>query len=317
MPVNGCETIAYPTIGIILLGGVSDPEKRYPLHCSAGIAYTSPESTIFAKTRLYFSEKSEGVVNGSAVSPDTPRSPIKMLQRYRERYAPEGKPLSFESENYGILSGSSDAGAAAMATAVKRMYSIDDEAALENDFRSISESVGRSLHGGLTATTVTGKEPKTERLLPREAFNGYTIIACQFGKARYPSDSIHSNAVRSDRYGERISSTERKCEILRSLSSKGDVEGIFDLAQEDTKEYHSLNESVGVKVITEEMKALIIEIERASEQVWCRYIVTGGSNVFVAVRSQDSEFIEKIADASKVPNNRLVLAPEARVVAEF
>ncbi|EQD71309.1 hypothetical protein B1B_04531, partial [mine drainage metagenome] len=44
--VNGCETLAFPTIGIVLLGGVSDSIKRYPLHNSAGIAYTSEKHDI-------------------------------------------------------------------------------------------------------------------------------------------------------------------------------------------------------------------------------------------------------------------------------
>ncbi len=56
MDTKYVEARAYPTIGIILLGGVSDEINRLPLHTTAGIAYTGLNNEIYVKTDLYISK---------------------------------------------------------------------------------------------------------------------------------------------------------------------------------------------------------------------------------------------------------------------
>ena len=86
---------------------------------------------------------------------------------------------------------------------------------LENDFRSISESVGRSLLGGLTVTELVDGIPLTTRLLGPEDFDNYVIVAFMFSADRNPSDTIHRNVVKSPNYAQRINSTAKKCLILK------------------------------------------------------------------------------------------------------
>lgn len=54
---------------------------------------------------------------------------------------------------------------------------------MEDDLRMISESVGRSLFGGLTITD-PDKGLRTERLLDARDFSQYRIIACRFSEKR-------------------------------------------------------------------------------------------------------------------------------------
>lgn len=315
--INGCETLAFPTIGIVLLGGVSDSSKRYPLHNSAGIAYTSEEHDIYTRTRLFYANEPSVTINGNRVDPVDPRAPFHLLSRYSSKSAEVKRNLSVYSQNNGIISGSSDAGAAALAKAAQEMFCISDIQSLENDFRSISESVGRSLHGGLTVTEIVDGVPITRRLLGPEDFSNFVIIAFMFSTTRNPSDTIHSNIVKSPNYGKRISSTAKKCMNLKELAAKKDVKGIFELAMNDTDEYHSLLESVGVHVINDEMCDLIKKLKKQSGNFWRAYIVTGGTNVFVATERQNASKLQEMADSLNIPNKKLVVAGAARVYIDF
>lgn len=297
------EAEAFPTIGVILLGGVSDKMKRIPMHVSAGFAYTGVQERIGVRTRVYVHHgKPSGSLNGERVGySETGRSPFVILNHYRERIMENlgldkgsGLSISFESQNFGVLSGSSDAGAAAMGKCVEDLAGgIDDPVGFENELRAISESVGRSLHGGLTVTWADGRESRTERLLGPEAFRDFHVIGCRFNVQRKPSDRIHENIVGSPDYSRRIESTAAKGKKMVSLAEEGDIRGIFDLAHDDTNEYHSLIESVGVKVITPEMRSLMDKVDEIRKRDWLSYIVTGGSNVFViAEKNRASEYVE-------------------------
>lgn len=316
-PLYGCETLAFPTIGIVLLGGVADSSKRFPLHNSAGIAYTSVEHDIYTRTRLFYSEEPFVLVNGNLVDPDDPRTPIHILSHYATGNLKRGKHLSVYSQNSGIISGSSDAGAAALAKATQEIFHISDMRSLENDFRSISESIGRSLHGGLTVTEIIEGIPVTTRLLRPDDFSDYVIVAFMFSSVRNPSDAIHKSIVKSPDYSQRIGSTSKKCAMLRKLATRRDIKGIFELAMNDTDEYHSLLESVGVKVISSEMSALIKRLKEESGEFWRAYIVTGGTNVFVATEKQNASKLKEMANSLNIPSRKLVVAGAARVFIDF
>ncbi|MGC8516147.1 MAG: mevalonate-3-kinase [Thermoplasmata archaeon] len=315
--INGCETLAFPTIGIVLLGGVSDSSKRYPLHNSAGIAYTSEEHDIYTRTRLFYAKEPSVTVNGNRVDPDDPRTPFHILSRYNGDAAQSKGNLSVCSQNKGIISGSSDAGAAALAKATQEMFCISDIRSLENDFRSISESVGRSLHGGLTVTEIVDGVPVTTRLLGPEDFSNFVIVAFMFSTSRNPSDTIHNNIVKSPDYGKRINSTAKKCMSLKELAAKKDIKGIFELAMNDTDEYHSLLESVGVSVINSEMRTLIERLKHQRGDFWRAYIVTGGTNVFVATERKNASKLQEMAHSLNIPSRKLVVAGAARVYIDF
>ncbi len=302
--IHFTESRAYPTIGVILLGGISDKIKRIPRHTSAGFSYTGLGKDIWVDTRVMVNRGNPfGDLNGEEVQySETGRSPFVILNHYREKIFHNlgirgNAALSFTSRNVGILSGSSDAGAAAMGSCISDMAGgIDDMVAFENELRSISESVGRSIHGGLTVTWADGKTARTERLLGPEAFKDYVIIGCSFNVQRKPSDRIHENVVNSPEYPRRIEKTARKARELVRLSEERDIKGIFDLSHQDTSEYHELNESVGVKVITHEMRKLMDMVDADRKETWMSYIVTGGSNVFIITEKKN---LKEIADRYK------------------
>ena len=291
------ESRAYPTIGVILLGGISDKIKRMPMHTSAGFAYAGLEEEISVSTRVFVNRSRPfGFLNGEEVKYSaTGRSPFVILNHYKDRIIKNldlGKEkdlsISFRSQNFGVLSGSSDAGAAALGSSVQDMSGgIEDLISFENELRAISESVGRSLHGGLTVTWADGKYCRTERLLGPEAFREYAIIGCRFNVTRNPSDRIHENVIHNKDYPKRIENTASKGKELVKMAEDRDIKGIFDLAHKDTGEYHKLIESAGVNVITPEMRKLMNLVDEMRKADWLSYIVTGGSNVFVVTEKGD------------------------------
>ncbi len=299
--IHYSDSRAYPTIGVILLGGISDKTKRIPMHTSAGFAYTGFEKDIWVDTRVMVNRGNPfGDLNGEEVKySDTGRSPFVILNHYKEQIfnhlgVKEDAAVSFRSTNTGILSGSSDAGAAAMGSCIEEMAGgIEDTEKFENELRSISESVGRSLKGGLTVTWADGKSARTERLLGPDAFKDYVVIGCSFHVQRKPSDRIHENAVTSPNYPKRIESTARKAEELVRLAEDKDIKGIFDLSHADTGEYHRLNESVGVRIITPEMRKLMDMVDKDRKETWMSYIVTGGSNVFVITEKKNMKDVSE------------------------
>ena len=111
----------------------------------------------------------------------------RLRNKYRKKY------IYFDSRNENILSGSSDAGAAALGKCIEYLLPEEDKFGLENNIRRISESVGRSIYGGLTITTVSEGKTITQSILDASDFHNYRILAFTFFHERRPSDDIHFN----------------------------------------------------------------------------------------------------------------------------
>ncbi|MCL4453353.1 MAG: mevalonate-3-kinase [Candidatus Thermoplasmatota archaeon] len=294
------EVKAYPTIGILLLGGVSDSVKRIPRHTTAGIAYTGLNDEIYVKTDLYLSNERSGIINGRKIPEDSSRSPFIVIDKYKNdilKRHPEYSEVSFISENKNVLSGSSDAGAAAIGECIESIFEYNINIFnFENDLQKISESAGRSLYGGFTINHANGKESLTDEILGPEDFQDFVIVGCKFSDERKPSDVIHENIINHEKYQERVKNSEIRAKELEKLADSGDIKGIFEAGERDTLEYHSMLREVGVNIITEEMQNFINKISELKQEFWNSYIVTGGTNVFVAVEKGDKE---KVREAAK------------------
>ncbi|MCL4349745.1 mevalonate-3-kinase [Ferroplasma acidiphilum] len=314
------EVKAYPTIGILLLGGVSDNKKRLPRHTTAGIAYTGLDDDIYVKTDLYLSNQKSGIINGKEVSPDSPRSPFVVIDKYRHEVLmrhPEYSEVSFVSENKNVISGSSDAGAAAIGECIQSIFEYNINIFnFENDLQQISESAGRSMFGGFTINHANGKESLTDEILGPEDFEDFVIVACKFSEDRKPSDTIHSNIINHEKYAERVKNSELRAKELEKMADSGDIKGIFEAGEKDTQEYHSMLREVGVSIITDEMQRLIEKVEELKAEFWNAYIVTGGTNVFVAVERKNMEKMKNAAMEFKCTPVYLKVAGKPDVISK-
>jgi mevalonate-3-kinase len=289
--------IAYPTMGIVLLGGLTDPIKRLPYHNSAGICYSLVDKESIAKTSLIITE-SEGKnsLNGEPIDLKDTRSPFKIIDSYRNEFSRVygSKEIYFNSSNENIISGSSDAGAAALGKCISSALNPIDEGVLETRMRMVSESAGRSYFGGLTVTEGT-IIPKTKQILGAEFFNNIRIVSVIFPHKRKPSDDIHFNQPKSEYYKNRILNANNNVELLKKLALEKDIKSIYELAMKDTDDYHYLNSLVNVNIVTEEMAALMEEIKDKSKSFWVTYIVTGGNSVFIVTEKEKVSKVKEFA----------------------
>ena len=314
------SSTAFPTIGIVLLGGISDQNRRIPMHNSAGIAYSDEKQSIRTVTSLYISDRREGYFNGNMITPDNSyRSPFRIIEKYEHSIFDKlgiekrNRFICFRSENHGILSGSSDSGAAALGKCIHSILGNDlDLEEFENDLRSVSESVGRSFYGGLTVTETDRKKAFTRTVADWSVFKDFTIVGCPFPEPRKPSDTIHENIVKSQLYEERVKTAGKRVRKLEDLIRDGKLEEIFEMAQEDTEDYHSLIESVGVKIINGSMRSFIEDIKAMQKKFWSSYIVTGGTNVFVVCHNSDTGKVMDIAGGNDLRPLKLKISSGAR-----
>ena len=310
------QCVSHPTFGIVLLGGLNNERERLPYHDSAGVCYSLKDRESVARTTLYITdEPKESTLNGEIIDSSDTRSPFKMIEPYREEILKKfnGNYISVVSENENIISGSSDAGAAALGKCIQSALGVIDLENLEQNMRKVSESAGRSFFGGLTVTTGIEK-PVTRQLLPEEAFAEFTVISAVFPHKRKPSDLIHFNQPRSDYYPTRIENANRNVATLKELSNRKDIKAIWELAMRDTDDYHYLNSLVDVEIVTEQMKALMDDIKDRRANKWMSYIVTGGNSVFVITEIKNVEFARSVIEPHTKDMRELKIAGPARLL---
>lgn len=292
---------AHPTMGIVLLGGLSDPVLRLPYHNSAGICYSLADKESVAETSLTITDdEMENTLNGERINTEDTRSPFKFIDLYKNQINKKYKGnIYFNSENRNIISGSSDAGAAALGKCISWILPDINNDELELNMRKVSESAGRSYYGGLTVTEGIHK-PLTRQILDETKFNEYRILSVVFPHKRKPSDDIHFNQPKSDYYKKRILNADQNVITLKELAEKNEIRKIFDLAMRDTDDYHYLNSLVDVKIVTDEMKSLMERVQEIRRKFWVTYIVTGGNSVFLVSDKKNAETVKDIAlDHSK------------------
>jgi Mevalonate pyrophosphate decarboxylase len=309
------QCVSHPTFGIVLLGGLNNEQERLPYHNSAGVCYSLKDSESVARTTLYITdEPRESTLNGEVMDISDTRSPFKMIEPYREAIMEKfgGNHISITSENENIISGSSDAGAAALGKCIQSALSHVDLNVLEQNMRKVSESAGRSFYGGLTITEGTEK-PTTTQILPPDAFKEYTVISAVFPHKRKPSDLIHFNQPGSTYYPTRINNANHNVELLKELSMRRDIRGIWELAMRDTDDYHYLNSLVDVEIVTEEMKSLMEDIKDKRSMKWMSYIVTGGNSVFVITENTNVDFARSVIKSHTNDMRELKIAGPARI----
>ena len=179
--------------------------------------------------------------------------------------------------------------------------------------RKVSESAGRSFYGGLTVTEGIEK-PLTRQILDESKFENYRILSVVFPHKRKPSDDIHFNQPKSEYYKKRIMNADQNVITLKELARKNQIKDIFELAMRDTDDYHYLNSLVDVKIVTEEMKVLMEEVQEIRKKMWVTYIVTGGNSVFLVTEEKDVESIRNVALEHSREIHLLKVTGGARVI---
>ncbi|MEM3030554.1 MAG: hypothetical protein QXH27_02355 [Candidatus Micrarchaeia archaeon] len=289
--------IAYPTIPVLLLCGLKDPARRIPFYSTMGLAVTDFGERVRTETTVERAPKGISfTVNGVPVSGKRGADMLAMARLLCKRARYKGG-LRISSVNHDIVTGSSDSGAAALATALADFLELKmSKEELAEIARLGSESVYRSLYGGLSLTEVRGGRCIAVQLASPEKLWAWRVFAVPFTElgARHSADEIHERAVRHPHFPERVCSRPSFVKRVRAALRRGDLERVMAIAEEDAMNFHYILEWVGVRVIKDPMFAACNLVRRMREERGVRawFTVAGGNMVYVYTLARNARRVE-------------------------
>lgn len=285
--------IAYPTIPILLLGGLKNAEKRIPFYSTIGLAVTDVDEKVRTETTVELSkshQKIELFVNGEKATGKRGNDMKKIADLLRKK-ANKKVGMNIYSTNYDIITGSSDSGAAALSLAVMDALELSiDKDELADIARLGSESVYRSLVGGLSLTKVEGLKCNATQLASPEQLKDFVIYAIPFSGTRHSADEIHNKIVKHPEFSDRVKNMDEKVNQIKKALKENNLIRIMQIAEEDAMNFHYLLEWVGVRVIKDPMYEAtnyVRELREIGYKVY--FTVAGGNMVYVYSTREESE----------------------------
>jgi len=303
--------VAFPGLPIIFAEGFKS--GRVSMHGHISIALTDLHETV--KTETVVSSSSTDIFHVDRKILDSGRgkgmaSIIDLMRRKADRK----NPLKILSRNHGILSGSSDSGAAALVLSLNNFFRTDFSL---NDLHSIarhgSETAYRSLYGGLSEYYFSHHIPHARCLLHAEELRDIVIYAIPFNYPRYNADVLHMNVVQHPHYKKRVLSVERRAHEFKSHLIERDFSRCLQLMEDDAREVHGMFEDLELSVRKEKMLELCHNIEQWRDNgLECFWNVAGASAVYVfTLRKNKNKVFKKLAEYKPIEYK---IAGPARIV---
>ncbi len=300
------ESIAYPSLPSIKIGGMKNKRERVPLYGSIRFCVTGKDHDIYTKTRaelLYDGEEDIVIINGKKME-GKPQKRVEIIFSKLKEYLGINDELGFliESENIGYPTGgglaSSAAGAAAAAeslySAVKKEYPDVPDLPIQDLSRiaryGSSSAIG-SVVGAYSEVVVSGNDAWGEKIGEKDALPDIEIIFAQI-KGGTESDKIHGAMLDSRYLDARIKFVEKAIPSVKTAIQEGDTESFIKLTHEDTKNYHGALLDQGI--ITFEADTLpvfrkIEELNREGLVVGCS--IAGGPVPIVLSTRDEIEYV--------------------------
>ncbi len=276
--------VAFPTIPIIFLGGVT-PERK-PLYDTMGLAVTSLDETTRTETSIEVISSNtketniEFYLNKARISGLRGNQIMSAIKRFLDKSGVNAS-IEIQSQNYKIFSGSSDSGLAAVFTALNEIFELNfsKEELLEYSMKG-SESAGRSLFGGLTHTIVSDESIRVEQLASEQKLKDLALFSVPFQLAsRYSADEIHQRIVTNTNYQKRVVKIPEWVQSIKSSLERDDIISLLDTAEENIRNAHELLEEVNLVIRKPEMMRLCNEIHKMRENDLPAYFLIGGGNL--------------------------------------
>ncbi|MDD5111015.1 MAG: hypothetical protein PHG85_00550 [Candidatus Altiarchaeota archaeon] len=291
--------VAFPGLPIIFAEGFG--ENRVSLHGHISLALSTADGCMRSVTAVGQASRNSFLVDGLRIDRKRGKGMLAMRDAMVNLAGSKIK-LAISSVNSGILTGSSDSGAAALAVALNGFLalglSIDS---LHELARYGSETAYRSLYGGLSEYYFEKGVPRARVLLPAGKLKDIAIYAVPFDYPRHSADELHSAVVRHPGYRRRIAVAEKRIKDFKKASSKRDFNACLRLMEDDARQVHGLFEDMGCRVRKEGMLALCKKVESwRSAGLRCYWNVAGGSVVYVFSLSKDAKEVRKNLKGYKI-----------------
>jgi mevalonate pyrophosphate decarboxylase len=291
--------IAFPTIPIIFLGGITP--KRKPLYDTMGLAVTSLDETTRTETSIEIKSpnskepKIDFYLNNEKISGLRGSQILSSIKSFME-LSRVNASIKIQSHNYQIFSGSSDSGLAAVFTALNDLFELNytNDELLEHSMKG-SESAGRSLYGGLTHTIIENETIKVEQLASDQKLKNLALFSVPFQyDSRISADEIHKGIITNPEFDKRVAKIPEWVQRIKSALKNDDLISLLDTAEENIRNAHELLEGINLHVRKPEMLRLCNDIQRMRENNLPAYFLIGGGNLIsVATTNQHSKQVAK------------------------
>jgi len=291
--------VAFPTIPIIFLGGITP--NRKPLYDTMGLAVTSLDETTRTETTVDINSTNvkeisvDFYLNSEKISGLRGNQIISSIKSFMEMGGVKAS-IKIQSYNYKIFSGSSDSGLAAVFIALNDLFELNytNDELLEHSMKG-SESAGRSLYGGLTHTIVENETIKVEQLASDKKLKDLALFSVPFQfDSRISADEIHKRIVTNTSFQNRVIKIPEWVQRIKSSLKDDDLISLLDTAEENIRNAHELLEGANLIIRKPEMMKLCDDIHKMREDNLLAYFLIGGGNLItVATTSQYSKQVSE------------------------
>lgn len=290
--------VAYPTIPIIFLGGISP--DRIPLYDTMGLAVTNKDETTRTETTIESTKGKEispinFLLDKQELTGLRGKHIIESVKSLMEKNNIKAK-IKIESNNYGIFSGSSDSGLAALFTALNDVFDLkySKDEILRYSMKG-SESAGRSLYGGLTLSLVNEKPLKVIQLASEEDLNRINLFSVPFQyDSRISADEIHAGIIKNPQFPERVKQIPNWIDRIKKALKNDELVELLKTAEENIQNAHELLEGINIRVRKPEMLKLCGQVKQMrKEKIEAYYLIGGGNLITIATIDNFAKAVAK------------------------
>ncbi len=309
--------IAFPGLPVIFAEGMKKPfEDRVSFHNSVGLAITDLNENVMTETSIIKNKTKKILfkINNKKISGERGKGMLKVVKLTLKK---SGKKigLNINSKNHGILSGSSDSGAAALVVALDHFLQLNlEKEKLLNIGRFGSETVFRSLYGGLTKYE-TEKKSKADVIATADELKDLVIYTIPFEGKRHSADDIHKKIVTHKNYKKRAAGIDKKIHDFENLIKNKKFTKALELMELDAREFHSMVEDLGVRIINDEMRELCNAVEEMRKTgLNAFWDVAAGNVVYVFCLNEQAKDVRIELRVNRFSPIEYKVADSARVI---
>jgi mevalonate pyrophosphate decarboxylase len=279
------KAIAYPGLPAIFAEGFKDYKSRISGHSHISLAVTDIHEMVRTETTANLAE--EGV-KFDLVGLDRENARVTGVYTVIDSMlalATDRTGISINTKNNGILTGSSDSGAAALVTALDDVLELGLPLPRMIELaRHVSETAYRSLVGGLSECIVDENgRLHISQLRGASFFSDVNIYVVSFPEIkRHSADDLHLRVVNHPHYTKRHEEVERRIGTMHKFLEKNDMKGVLAVMEADAMTVHSMFTEMGLSVIKPEMKVVCDLVDNLRESnIQAFWTVAGGSHVYI------------------------------------
>ncbi len=308
---------AYPGLPVIFAEGFSDYRKRLSGHSHVSLALTDVSEMVKTETTATITAAGIEFKLDEHTQQESRAAAVYNLIRSMLDMAVEQTGVSIVSKNHGIITGSSDSGAAALTWVLDDLLELNLPLyRMEELARPVSETAYRSIFGGLSEYLIDSSgNVSVTQLKKASFFSNMVIYAVPFDIKRFSADDLHMRVARHAKYRDRVDQVNIRIDELRRTVDERDLTGLMRLMELESRTVHTMFSEMGMEVIKPEMRDVIDSVlEMRAQGTDAYWNVAGGSCVYVTTLLKHAKEVTRTLKDADIRYRNLKVADGAKTV---